>query len=148
MRQVVSFRLPKEAVAALRTRAARSRQKFTNYIESLVMKDLDETNARAPSQPYALRVLRTIQQHRADLEKIGVVHAALFGSVARGEDSPDSDVDILVELDPLVVRDLIAYSSVHQRLEELIGRPVDVARRDKLRPDVEQEIARDVIRAF
>jgi uncharacterized protein len=44
------------------------------------------------------------------LEKIGVRHADIFGSVARREERTDSDVDILVDLDPSVVRDLFAYS--------------------------------------
>ena len=43
------------------------------------------------------RVIATLQQHRAELEGRGVVHAAVFGSVARGQARPDSDVDILIE---------------------------------------------------
>jgi uncharacterized protein len=45
----------------------------------------------------AIEVLR---RHRDDLRARGVTHAALFGSVARGESGPGSDLDILIELDP------------------------------------------------
>jgi predicted nucleotidyltransferase len=43
--------------------------------------------------------LRTLRAHRAELERIGVVHAGVFGSVARGEAGPESDLDALVVLD-------------------------------------------------
>ena len=45
-------------------------------------------------------VLRKLKQAEADLRAQGVAHAALFGSVARGEDRPDSDIDIMIEIAP------------------------------------------------
>jgi len=44
-------------------------------------------------------VLETLRNHERELRLLGVSHAAVFGSVARGEARPDSDVDVLVELD-------------------------------------------------
>ena len=44
-------------------------------------------------------VIATLRAHEAALKKQKVVHAALFGSLARGEAGPDSDIDIMVELD-------------------------------------------------
>ena len=79
---------------------------------------------------------------------MGVVHAAIFGSVARGEDRPDSDIDILVEVNPSVVSSIFAYGGIQQALEDWIGRPVDVAGKDRLRPGVATEAERDQILAF
>ena len=45
-------------------------------------------------------IIRTLNEREADLRAHGVMHAALFGSVARDEQRPDSDIDILVDLDP------------------------------------------------
>jgi predicted nucleotidyltransferase len=48
--------------------------------------------------------------HRDALRARGVRHAALFGSVARGEGRPDSDVDILIELEPDAEFDAFEYA--------------------------------------
>jgi uncharacterized protein len=148
MKEVVSFRLETESIVTARTRAAAQGKKFTSYLEDLVMNDIVEGKAYRKSQPKALRILRILRAHREDLEKIGVRHADIFGSVARGEERTDSDVDILVDLDPSVVRDLFAYSRVQRTLQDLIGLPVDIARRGRLRDEMKADVARDGINAF
>ena len=75
-------------------------------------------------------------------------HAAIFGSLARGEERPDSDVDILIDIDRDVIRDLFHYARAAAAIERLIGRPVDMARQDRLRPDIADAVARDRIAAF
>jgi predicted nucleotidyltransferase len=79
---------------------------------------------------------------------MGVIHAAIFGSVARGEDRLDSDIDILVEVNPSVVNSIFAYGGIQQAFEEWIGRPVDLVGKDRLRPGVAAEAERDQILAF
>jgi len=59
----------------------------------------------------ALQILRA---HESDLRSRGVRHAGLFGSTARGEAGPDSDVDLLIEIDEDRVRDVYAYVAVVQ----------------------------------
>jgi Predicted nucleotidyltransferases len=44
-------------------------------------------------------VLETLRSHESDLRRLGVSHAAVFGSVARGEAGAESDIDVLVDLD-------------------------------------------------
>jgi uncharacterized protein len=152
MRRIVSIRLPERMLAAARRRAKRQSRTFTNYIESIMQRDLrgdvPNVEAKPQHQPLVSRVLRTLRMHRTDLERMGVVHAAIFGSVARGEERPDSDIDILVEVNPSVVGSIFAYGGIQQALEDWIGRPVDLAGRDRLRPGVAAEAERDQILAF
>jgi uncharacterized protein len=145
MREVVSFRLDPEAAEAARARATTKGKKLTAYLEDLVLSDL---TARSKSRPTLVEVIRLLRSNRAELEKIGIRHAEIFGSVARGEDRPDSDVDILVDLDPAIVRDLFAYSRVQRTLQDLVGRRVDIARRGRTRPELDVELNRDAVHAY
>jgi len=45
------------------------------------------------------QILEALQAQEAELRRLGVRHAAVFGSLARGEERPDSDIDMLVDLD-------------------------------------------------
>lgn len=92
--------------------------------------------------------LGVIREHQHELTRLGVVHASIFGSVARGNDRPDSDVDVVVEVDPAVVRGLFALGRIQVSLEEWMGRPVDVARRDRLREGVAREVEQEAVHAF
>jgi uncharacterized protein len=152
MKQVVSFRLDEPAIAAARRRAKRRKQRFTNYIETVVLDDLARDQAAdptaAPAPPSVTRVLRLLRAQQAKLVRMGVRHAAIFGSLARGEDRAESDVDIVIETDPAVIRDLFAYNAVRRALEEMIGRKVDLARQDRLRPDIAAAVARDRIDVY
>jgi uncharacterized protein len=145
MKEVVSFRLDAKAAEAARARAATKGKKLTAYLEDLVMSDL---TVGQKSRPTLVEVMRLLRSNRAELEKIGIRHAEIFGSVARGEDLPDSDVDILVDLDPAIVRDLFAYSRVQRTLQDLVGRRVDIARRGRTSPELGAELIRDAVHAY
>ena len=68
--------------------------------------------------------------HRKGLEAEGVRSLAVFGSTARGEAGPASDIDLLVELDPDAGVGLIRFLGLQDRLSELLGRKVDLISRD------------------
>ncbi len=93
----------------------------------------------------AIEILRT---HAGKLRHLGVARAALFGSIARGQTSADSDVDILVELDPAADLDVYDYVGVVQFIERLFPGSVDVANRESLKAHVRPEAERDAIYAF
>ena len=67
---------------------------------------------------------------------------AIFGSAARGELRPDSDVDVLVEFEPDAVYGL-EYFGIEIELSELFGRRVDLATKKWLKPKVRSEILRE-----
>jgi predicted nucleotidyltransferase len=89
-----------------------------------------------------------LQRHADDLRARGVRHAALFGSVARGETGPESDIDVMIELDPEHPIDVFAYAGLKRFIEELFGRRVDVVNRAGLKPHVRGSATADAIYAF
>ena len=76
-------------------------------------------------------VLSVLKAHEAELRARGVARVALFGSLARGEARPDSDVDLMVEIDPAAGLDLWRYAGVVEFIRELFDtlrrcrRPLD-----------------------
>jgi len=92
--------------------------------------------------------LEILKKHREDLESRGVRHAALFGSLARGEAGPKSDVDILIELDPAAPIDMFAYVGLKQYIAEMFDGPVDVIDREALKPRLRGSVDNDAIYAF
>jgi predicted nucleotidyltransferase len=99
-----------------------------------------------PTTLSAEAVLNQLRLHQADWRRrFHVVELGLFGSVARGEARPDSDLDVWVQLDPLT-----PYALVHlkQELEELLQRPVDLVRlRDRMAPTLRQRIESEGLKA-
>src|SRR5271167_880952 len=94
------------------------------------------------------QVIAALRRHEAELRRRGVSHAALFGSVARGEATPKSDIDILIELDPQAPVGLFEYVGITQYLADLFPTRVDVLNRSGLKPLVRPRIERDAIYAF
>ena len=87
-------------------------------------------------------VLRLLEAHQEELARFGVRSLALFGSVARDEAAPGSDVDFLVEFEGAATFDryveLIAY------LENLLGCSVDLITRRSLRPYLRSSVEQDL----
>lgn len=89
-----------------------------------------------------------MRAHEVELRQRGVRHAALFGSVARGEGKRTSDIDILIELDPQAPVGLFEYVGITQYLADLFPVRVDVANRSSLKPLVRSNVERDALYAF
>jgi predicted nucleotidyltransferase len=88
-------------------------------------------------------LITKIREHRADLNKLRVKSLAVFGSVARGEASLDSDVDILVEFDVALTFDRFMDTKFY--LEDLLGRHVDLVVPQALKPRLKARITEDLI---
>jgi uncharacterized protein len=89
-------------------------------------------------------VLAILQAHREDLRQRHVTSLALFGSVARDEAGPDSDVDLLVEFDAPV--GYFGLVRLERYLTDVLGHPVDLGTSAMLRDSLRQPIERDMIR--
>ncbi len=71
-----------------------------------------------------------------------VLKAWLFGSYARGEETPLSDVDLLVQYDDGGVS-LLKHASIMCELEDILGRPVDLVEEGTLRPRISESVNQD-----
>ena len=69
----------------------------------------------------------------------------IFGSVARGEAGPDSDVDLLVDFDHPI--GLFHFFRVQRALEQFLGCHVDLVMRDAIKPQLRERILREAVRA-
>jgi predicted nucleotidyltransferase len=76
-------------------------------------------------------------------KQYGIRRVRIFGSVARGEDRPESDVDVLVEFEP--GRSLLDQVGFRQDLEELLGRRVDVVSERGISPYLEARILAEAV---
>ena len=89
-------------------------------------------------------LLQTLRSHRAEMsERFGARRIGLFGSAARDELKPDSDVYILVEFDPRPTWDV--YCGLKDYLESVVGRRVDLVTTRGLKPRAWQTVRRDLI---
>ena len=93
-------------------------------------------------------VIATLREHEEDLRARGARHAALFGSVARGTAGPDSDIDIMIEIEPETVRDVYTYVGLRNYVADLFSEPLDVVNREALRPHLRRPAEGDAVYAF
>ena len=83
-----------------------------------------------------------------ELRRRGVRHLAVFGSVARGEDRADSDVDLAVAIEDGCPFSLIHMEETRLLLEDTLRRPVDLGEIDSFRPPVRAAFERDRMMIF
>lgn len=91
-------------------------------------------------------VLSLVAAHEEELKQLGVKSLDLFGSVARDEAHPESDVDFLVEFNRAV--GLLQFIRIRHYLEDVLGRSVDLGTATALRQHLREPVMRDAIRVF
>ena len=93
-------------------------------------------------------VIAILRQNRAALQAQGVRRAAVFGSVARGDATARSDVDIMIEVDDAQPMTLYAYAGLKRSIAELFPCKTDIVDAAALKPDLDRGARRDAIYAF
>jgi uncharacterized protein len=93
-------------------------------------------------------VIAALRAHRAELEAAGVVHLRLHGSVARGNASTVSDVDLIADFDTSRKYSLLDRVALENRLGDILGVPVDLSPAKALKEPVRQRAVREAVLAF
>jgi hypothetical protein len=92
-------------------------------------------------------ILASLRAHESELRRAGVLSLSLFGSAARGDAGPKSDIDIVVRLSEDFAEGGFEYlgrlEDLRERLGQIVGREVDIVtepiRKDRLRRNVEED---------
>ncbi len=96
-----------------------------------------------PDTPLGSRLRRKRGAIIETAARHGANNVRIFGSVARGQDGPDSDIDFLVDLDKGV--GLVKLAGLKRELSELLARRVDVVPAEGLKPRVRSNAERDLV---
>ena len=94
------------------------------------------------------RVIVILREHAPELKAAGVVHLRIFGSVARGEASNQSDVDLLADFDKSKRLTLFSVGRLESRLADLLGVKVDLSSPDWMREPIRKQALREAVLTF
>jgi predicted nucleotidyltransferase len=92
-------------------------------------------------------VISLLQQHEAELRRLGVEHLYLFGSAARNDAAPDSDIDLFFD-HAKGQFGLYELMDIKARAQEIVGRPTDIMTRASLHPALRGRIEETAVRVF
>jgi len=94
------------------------------------------------------QVIATLREHERELRAAGVARLSLFGSTARGDRRPDSDIDLLARFDESRRLSLLDVIGVELQLAGLLGQRVDLVEEGTLKPRVKQSADAGAVCAF
>ncbi len=94
------------------------------------------------------RALDLLKDHAATLRERGVVRLAVFGSTVRDDAGPESDVDVLVDIDRRRRFSLLDQAGLESYLSDALGRPTEVVLRDNLKPFLKDAILDEAVEVF
>jgi uncharacterized protein len=94
------------------------------------------------------QVVATLREHEMELRAAGVIRLSLFGSTARGDQRPDSDIDLLAAFDNSRRISLLDVAGIERQIARMLGRPVELVEEGMLKPRVQKNAESEAIRAF
>jgi predicted nucleotidyltransferase len=94
------------------------------------------------------QVIAKLREHEPELKATGITRLAVFGSVARGDDSPGSDVDLLADFDKTKHYTLLTVGRLESRLADMLGTRVDLSSPEWLKESIKTQVLREAVRAF
>ena len=94
------------------------------------------------------QVITVLRTREPELRAAGILRLSVFGSAARGDQSPNSDIDLLAAFDKTRRISLLTVVGLELRLAELLGQRVDLVEEGTLKPRVERMVQAEAVRAF
>ena len=94
------------------------------------------------------RILAVLREHQAELKAAGLLHLRLFGSLARGENTLASDVDLLADFAPDVRLSLMTLAHHRNHLSDLLGIDVHLSNQDSMYPHIHDRVLSEAVLAF
>jgi uncharacterized protein len=94
------------------------------------------------------QVIAALRGREKELRAAGAVRISLFGSTARGEQRPDSDVDLLAAFDSSRRLSLLDVVGIERQISDVLGRPVELVEEGTLKPRVRRTVDAEAVRAF
>ncbi len=94
------------------------------------------------------QVIAILRSHEQELRSKGVERVRIFGSVARGEQTPESDVDIAVDMDPSVKWSLFTLGGLQMDLSDWLQEEVHLSVFDWFRPSIRKRVLGEAVDAL
>ena len=107
------------------------------------MKMNDTTSAGLPGTPTGELLRERCSELVAAGKRLGATNLRVFGSAARGDDEPSSDIDILVDLSPTVT--LVGLGRLEEDFEAILQRKVDVVPASGLKPGIREQVLHEAV---
>jgi predicted nucleotidyltransferase len=143
-RAQIAFRSSAEVREALRQLARRQGRSMQAVLDDLCRRAL-AADGETPTLAGAIRRLR---EHQFELGQLGIKQLYIYGSVARGEARPWSDVDLFADLADEGRWNIVRWGHVLDRLETILQRPVGFAARRSLPEDVRRRADAEAVAVF
>jgi uncharacterized protein len=93
-------------------------------------------------------VITTLRVHESELRAAGILRLSLFGSMARGDDRPYSDIDLLAAFDDTRRISLLDVVGIEEQISRMLGRTVELVEEGTLKPRVQKNVEAEAVRAF
>ena len=93
-------------------------------------------------------VIDKLRTHESELRAAGIVRLAVFGSVARGDNSSESDVDLLADFDKTRRYTLLTMGRLESQLADLLGTKVDLSSPEWLNESLRNKVLKEAVCAF
>jgi uncharacterized protein len=137
----IAFRSSADVREGLRTLARRQGRSMQAVLEDLCSRAI----AAEGETPTLAGAIRRLRPHAAELGQLGITRLYVYGSVARGDASPWSDVDLFADLADEESWNIVRWGHVLDRLEQILGRRVDFAARRSLPEDVRRRAETEAV---
>jgi predicted nucleotidyltransferase len=140
----IAFRSSADVREGLRQLARRQGRSMQAVLEDLCSRAI----ASEGETPTLAGVIRRLRPHAGELEQLGIRQIYVYGSVARGDARPWSDIDMFADLADEQGWNIVRWGHVLDRLEQILARQVDFAARRSLPEDVCRRAEAEAVAVF